>query len=127
MTIDELIQSVIGACFEVSNELGAGFVESVYEKALLVALREKGFNADNQSKMQVVFRGVVVGNFCADIVVQNKLVIELKAVKMLLPEHIAQLLNYLRTSRKEAGLLVNFGRSRIEYRRFDNRFLKPDV
>ena len=122
MNIDELTKKVIGACFEVSNELGIGFLESVYEKALLVALSDKGLIAERQVPLKVPFREVIVGEFFADIVVEDRLVVELKAVKCLLPEHVAQVLNYLRAGGKETGLLVNFGQTKLEYRRFDNRF-----
>ena len=123
MHLNELTEQVIGACFEVSNELGIGFLESVYEKALLVALRDKGLSAERQVPLKVSFREVIVGEFFADILVENKLIVELKAVKILLPEHAAQVLNYLRASEVHAGLLVNFGQARLEYRRFDNRFI----
>lgn len=123
-SIYELTEKVIGACFEVSNELGVGFLESVYEKALLVALRDKGLTAERQLPINVSFREVIVGEFFADIMVGNKLIVELKAVKSLLPEHAAQVLNYLRASAIQTGLLVNFGQARLEYRRFDNRFIR---
>lgn len=124
MNIDELSEKVIGACFEVSNELGIGFLESVYGKALLVALSDKGVPAKRQMPIKVKFRDVIVGEFFADILVGTNLIVELKAVKKLLPEHAAQVLNYLKASELGAGLLVNFGQTRVEYRRFDNRF-KP--
>ena len=126
MHLDVLTEKVIGACFEVSNELGIGFLESVYEKALLVVLVDKGLVAERQVPLKVSFRETIVGNFFADVVVEGTLVVELKAVKSLLPEHAAQVLNYLRASGKGAGLLVNFGQPRLEYRRFDNRFHKTN-
>jgi GxxExxY protein len=89
----------------------------------LVALSDKGLTAERQVPQKVSFRGVTDGEFFADILVVNKLVVELKAVKSLLPEHAAQVLNYLRASELQTGLLVNFGQTRLEYRRFDNRFL----
>ena len=121
MQLDELTGQVIGACFEVSNELGVGFLESVYEKALLVALRDKGINAHSQVPLKVSFRNQCVGDFYADIVVEKELILELKVVKSIAPEHIAQTLNYLKASKNKAGLLVNFGKTRLEYRRFNNR------
>ena len=122
MNIDTLTEGIIGCCFEVSNELGCGFLESVYEKALLIALRQKGFTAESQVSLNVQFRGQSVGEFYADIVVDQSVIIELKSVKVLCPEHAAQVLNYLRASDIPAGLLVNFGTSKIEYRRFNNYF-----
>lgn len=122
MDIDELTKVVIGCCFEVSNELGSGFLESVYEKSLAIALREKGLKVDRQAPISVGFRGHAVGDFFADIVVNQALIVELKAVKSITPEHAAQVLNYLRASHIRAGLLVNFGVPRAEIRRFNNYF-----
>lgn len=121
MHLDELTGQVIGACFEVSNELGIGFVESVYEKALLVALAQRGVEARSQVPVKVMFRSQQVGEFYPDILVEEKLIVELKAVKTLVAEHFAQVLNYLRATGKEVGLLVNFGQQKLEYRRFNNR------
>jgi GxxExxY protein len=121
MILDELTEQVLGACFEVSNELGAGFLESVYEKALLIALREKGLAAQGQVPLQVRFRNQVVGDFYADVVVEGLVLVELKAVKALASEHVAQVLNYLRGTNIAVGLLVNFGTPKLEIRRFENR------
>ena len=120
MLHEELTEGVLAACFEVSNELGSGFVESVYEKALLIALRDKGIAAKAQVPLKVVFRGEVVGDFLADILVADKLILELKAVKTLLPEHQAQVVNYLKSTGIQVGLLINFGNPRVEYKRLYN-------
>ena len=124
MKYEELTSEILNACFEVSNELGRGFLESVYEKALLLALREKGLSAQSQVPLNVNFRGQCVGTFFADIVVENKVLLELKAVKAIAPEHIAQILNYLKATGMEVGLLINFSSTKLEYRRFNNRFEK---
>lgn len=113
----ELTSAILEACFETMNELGAGFVESVYQNALLIALREKGLEVQAQVPLTVTFRGQVVGQFVADIVVEGKVIVELKAVRQLAPEHIAQTINYLNATGIEVGLLVNFGNPRLEYRR----------
>ena len=113
----DLTEKVIGVCFEVSNELGGGFLESVYQKALIIALTEKGLNAKEQAPLSVTFRGQTVGDFYADILVENRLIMELKAVKALSPDHEAQLMNYLKASGIKVGLLVNFGRKRLEWKR----------
>ncbi len=113
----EITERIIEACYEVANELGAGFLESVYEKALLVALREKGIDAASQVPMAVSFRGQNVGEFFADIIVESKVVVEVKAVKRLLPEHSAQVINYLKATGMEVGLLVNFGGPKVEIKR----------
>lgn len=114
----DLTEKIIAACFEVSNELGAGFLESVYEKALLIALSGRGIVAESQLPLQVRFRNQVVGDFYADIVVENVILLELKAVRGLAPEHQAQVINYLKATGMEVGLLVNFGNPKLEYRRF---------
>lgn len=124
MVLCELTETILAACFEVSNELGVGFVESVYEKALMIALKNKGVEAENQHQLSVTFRNEPVGSFYADIIVNQTVILELKAVKNLLPEHQAQLLNYLKASGLPVGLLINFGMPRLEYRRFDNKFIK---
>lgn len=114
---EETTRTILEACFEVSNELGAGFVESVYEKALLIALRQKGLKAQAQVPLTVTFRGRSVGQFLADILVKDTVLLELKAVKALAPEHQAQVINYLKATGIEVGLLVNFGRPTLEYKR----------
>ena len=113
----EITEAVIGCAFEVIRELGAGFLESVYEKALLLALRQKGLSAIAQHPVKVSFRGENVGEFYADMLVEQKVIIELKAVKTLAPEHQAQLINYLQASGIEVGLLINFGNPKLEIKR----------
>jgi len=114
----EITQVVIGCAFEVMKELGAGFLESVYEKALLLVLRQKELSAVAQHPIKVKFRGETVGEFFADLLVENQVVVELKAVKAIAPEHQAQVINYLNATGIEVGLLINFGNPRLEYRRF---------
>ncbi|NJM53842.1 MAG: GxxExxY protein, partial [Blastocatellia bacterium] len=118
----DLTGKILEGCFEVSKELGVGFVESVYEKALMVALKQKGLKVENQVPLKVKFRGVIVGEFYADLLVEDKILIELKAVNAFINEHFAQILNYLKATEKEVGLIVNFARPKLEYRRFNNRF-----
>ena len=115
MLFDALTGKILEACFEVSRELGAGFLESVYEKALLVALKQKGLNAVCQVPLKVKFRGVIVGEFYADVLVEEKVLVELKAVSRVLSEHKAQVINYLKATGIEIGLLVNFGNPKLEY------------
>ncbi len=113
----ELTEKVIGACFEVLNELGSGFLESVYQKALVIALTQLGLKAAEEVALKVTFRHRIVGDFYPDILVEDRLLIELKAVRALTPEHEAQLLNYLKATGVKVGLLVNFGRRRLEWKR----------
>lgn len=113
----EITEAVIGCAFEVTKELGPGFLESVYEKALLLALLQKGLSAIAQYPLKVSFRGEYVGEFFADILVEQKVLVELKTVKTLTPEHQAQLINYLHASGIEVGLLINFGNPRLEIKR----------
>ena len=122
MKLEDLTQRILKASFQVSNELGIGFLESVYENAFLIALRDEGLRANSQVSLKVPFRGEIVGCFAADIVVEDKVLVELKAVKTLAPEHVAQVLNYLKATKIEVGLLINFGSSKLEYRRFNNHF-----
>ena len=117
MLHEDLTAKALEACFEVAKELGAGFLESVYEKALVVALRQKGLNAKEQFPLAVKFRGQVVGEFFADILLEDKVIIELKAARALTVEHQAQVINYLNATGIEVGLLVNFGNPRLEYKR----------
>ena len=114
----EITSAIIGCAFPVINELGAGFLESVYERAMLVALAEKGISATCQQPVKVMFRNECVGDFYADILVENKVIVELKAVKSLTPVHQAQVINYLKATGIEVGLLINFGNPKLQYKRF---------
>ena len=117
MNTDELTELVIGAFLEVSNTLGAGFLEKVYERALLRELGLRGIRAKAQVSFSVMYKGLSVGDYYADIVVEDLLVIELKCVDRLVDEHLAQCLNYLKASGREICLLVNFQRPRVEWKR----------
>ena len=110
----EITKAVIGCAFEVINELGSGFFESVYEKAMLVALQQKGLSVQAQHPIRVVFRQKCVGEFIADHLVEQRVIVELKAVKAIAPEHQAQIINYLNATGIEVGLLINFGRPKLE-------------
>src|SRR5688572_3477084 len=117
----ELTETIIGVFYDVYNELGHGFLESVYEKAFEVALTAKGVNVCCQIAVPVWFHGHRVGDFTADLLVERSVLLELKAVRTLDSAHEAQLLNYLRATEIEVGLLFNFGIKR-EFKRlaFDN-------
>ena len=117
----ELTEAIIGVFFEVYNELGHSFLESVYEKAFEVALTSKGLDVRRQIQVPVWFRGHKVGDFVADVLVNRSVLLELKAARTLDSAHEAQLLDYLRATEIEVGLLFNFG-IKPEFRRlaFDN-------
>ena len=114
----KITEAIIGCAFEVINELGVGFLESVYEKSLAIALQEKGLQVQCQHPIQVRFRNRVVGEYYADLLVEGKVIVEFKAVKAIAPEHQAQIINYLKATGIEVGLLINFGSSKLEYKRF---------
>jgi GxxExxY protein len=123
---EEITNKILAACFEVSTELGAGFLESVYQNALMIALQEKGLTIEREYPLAVSFRGRNVGQFYADILVEGKIILELKAASALTDIHKAQVINYLKATGNEVGLLINFGNPKLEYRRFDNRFKKEE-
>ena len=110
-------ERVISCAFEVSNTLGAGFVEQVYENALCIELERAGIPFRRQQRYVVRYKNENIGNYIADIVVEDKLLIELKALSALNREHEAQLMNYLKASGIEVGLLLNFGTPRIGMKR----------
>jgi GxxExxY protein len=116
-SLDSLTERVIGAVFEVANTLGAGFLEKVYERALLHELRLRGIRAVGQASFPVLYKGQYAGEFFADIVAENTVVIELKCVERLGREHMAQCLNYLRASGLEVCLLINLQKPTVEWKR----------
>jgi GxxExxY protein len=117
MLHQELTHTILQACFEVANELGSGYLESVYQHALMIALQQKGLNVVAQVPLKVTFRGQIVGDYFADLLVEGKVIVELKAIQALAPEHQAQVINYLKATGIDVGLLVNFGRREIQYHR----------
>ncbi|HSI76925.1 MAG TPA: GxxExxY protein [Lunatimonas sp.] len=134
MKIDELKHSdltngIIKAFYKVYNALGYGFLEKVYENALFIELVNNQYVVEKQSKILVSYEGVNVGNYYADLLVENKVIIEVKASSSLSHEHEAQLINYLRATKIEVGLLLNFGKS-PNFRRkiyFNGEILDPDI
>ena len=118
----ELTSKIIGCAYKVYNELGFGFLESVYKKAMLIELSKNGLNAESEKPLKVYYDGYVVGDFYVDIFVEECILIELKAVRNLAKEHEVQLVNYLKGLTKEVGLLINFGPSGVEVKR---KYRKP--
>ena len=118
MDINELTYLINGAIFEVTRVLGAGFLEKVYENALMVELVKRGLKAKNQVPIEVKYKDIEVGEYYADIVVENQVILELKSIESLQKIHEAQLLNYLKASGFKIGLLVNFTYPKAEIKRF---------
>jgi GxxExxY protein len=110
---NELSEAILGAAYAVSNSLGAGFLEKVYENALAHELRKMGMRIDQQACLQVVYDGVVVGEYVADLIVEGRVLVELKAVKEFDDVHRAQVLNYLKATNLKLGLLLNFGTPKV--------------
>ena len=114
---DLLTERVLGAVFEVANTLGAGFLERVYQRALLAELRLRGIRAVVEASFPVTYKGHRVGEYFSDLLVEDALVIELKCVERLTNEHTSQCLNYLRASGRTLCLLVNFQKPKVERKR----------
>jgi GxxExxY protein len=113
----DLTQSIIGCAYQVFNTLGAGFAETVYHQSLLIELREAGLIAESQVPLDVHYHGQLVGSFYADIIVEDSVIVELKAIETLAKVHEVQLVHYLVATGKPVGLLINFGPSEVEVRR----------
>jgi len=114
---DPISERVIACAFKVQNSLGCGFLEKVYENALVHECRKEGLVFTAQHPIQVFYDGIVVGDFVADMLVEHRLLVELKAAKALDDIHLAQCLNYLKASGLHVCLLLNFGRPELEIRR----------
>jgi GxxExxY protein len=124
--LESLTERELAAIFEVSNTLGAGFLEKVYERALLRELALRGISATAQASFAIAYKGQYVGEYFADILVENALVVELKCVDRLANEHTAQRLNYLRASGKTVCLLVSFQKPKVEWRRIVQGYQEHD-
>jgi GxxExxY protein len=113
----ELTEKIIGCAYKVYNEMGFGFLESVYEKCLLIELKKAGLQAEEQAPIHVFYDGENVGEFFADIVVEGKVILELKSVRRVIRAHEVQLVNYLKATRTPVGLILNFGEEKVEVKR----------
>lgn len=117
----ELTEKIIGAFFRVYNQLGYWFAEKVYENALAIELRKQGLLVEQQKPISVYYDCLLVGEYFADIIVENVVIVELKAVRQLVNDHVSQLINYLKATPIEVGLLLNFGQKAEHIRKvFDN-------
>ncbi|HKJ33052.1 MAG TPA: GxxExxY protein [Balneolales bacterium] len=106
----ELTSKIIKAFYRVNDRLGYGFLEKVYENAMFIELREKGLQVEKQKNIKVYYKGHEVGDYYADLIINNLVIVELKAAEILSKEHEVQLINYLRSTKIEIGLLLNFGK-----------------
>lgn len=113
----ELTKKILEVAFKVHNTLGAGFLEKVYENALGMEFKNRGIPFEQQKSLLVRYNGAVVGDYAADLVVEGKVILELKTVQTLDSVHEAQLLNYLRATGLQVGLLLNFAKPKLEYKR----------
>ena len=120
--LDRVTEQIIGCAFQVANGLGSGFLEKVYENALVIELLRAGLRIEQQKSIPVLYRKQVVGDYIADLLVENSELVELKATKLLDEIHMAQCLNYLRAANLRLCLLINFGRPKIEVKRIINGF-----
>lgn len=117
----DLTEQIIGAFYAVYSALGYGFLENVYVKALMIELKQRGMTVDDELPINVYYAGQQVGEYYADLIVNNLIILEIKAAKNLADEHEAQLLNYLKATPYEVGLLLNFGpKPETKRRSFDN-------
>ena len=113
----DLTAKIIESAYKVHNTLGFGFLESVYQNALLIELEKAGLKAHKEAPIKVFYNEKIVGDYVADIIVEDKVILELKSVKELHPAHEAQLTNYLKATGVEVGLLINFGGERVDVKR----------
>ena len=110
MLHSDITEKIIEAFYKVYNTLGYGFLEKVYENSVIIKLKQLGFSVEKQKKIKVYFEGNVVGEYIADLIINKKVIIEIKAVEKLCEEHKFQLINYLKATNMEVGLLLNFGK-----------------
>ena len=113
----DLAGKVIGLAMKIHSTLGAGFLETVYHKALAHELTKAGIRFESEKPLSVFYDGVLVGDFVADFLIENELIVELKAVQNLVPAHEVQTVNYLVATGKDVGLLINFGSERLEFKK----------
>lgn len=115
--LNEITEKIIGCAYLVCNQLGAGFVEKVYENALAIELRKASIHYQQQAPFVVKYNQAVVGEFVCDFLVESKVILELKAVKAIDENHLAQCMNYLKAGNMRLGLVINFGKPKVEIKR----------
>jgi len=120
--IDTITGKIIACAYTVSNTLGSGFLEKVYENAMIIELRENELTVEAQKPLDVKYKGHLIGEYYADLVVEEKIIIELKAAKQIENSHKAQLINYLNACNIRYGLILNFGNPKVEIKRLVNGY-----
>ncbi len=113
----DICDSIIGIAIAVQKELGTGFLEKVYENSLVIAFQEAGIKVEQQKSIEVQFRNQIVGEYFADLLIDDKIILELKALEEIHPVHKAQLINYLKATGYKIGYVINFGKSPLEFKR----------
>ena len=117
MEYEKLTEKIIGCSYRVYNTMGFGFLESVYQKCMLIELEKAGLNAESQKPIAVHFGNEILGEFIADIIVNDTVIVELKSVRQIIKSHEVQLVNYLVATGKPVGLIINFGTKKVEIKR----------
>jgi len=117
MQYEELTEKIIGCAYRVYNKMGFGFLESVYEKCLLIELKKEGLQTESQKAVIVKYENEIVGQFTTDILVEDTIILELKSVKQIIQAHEVQMVSYLVATGKEVGLILNFGEQKVEVKR----------
>jgi GxxExxY protein len=120
--LDSITKKIIGCIYKVSNTLGSGFLEKVYENALAIEIRKAGLKVEQQHGIKVKYDGTIVGEFAADLLIEESVLVELKAAKALDDAHMSQCLNYLKATGLAVCLLVNLGKPKVEIKRIVNNF-----
>ena len=122
MEYEDITQETIGSAYQVHNQLGFGFLESVYKKAMIIELTKKNLKVEHEKPLKVYYDNQVVGEFYVDLFIEDEIIVELKSVRGLMKEHEVQLVNYLNVLNKEIGLLINFCESGVQVKR---KYRKP--
>lgn len=120
--LNKVTETVIGCAYRVSDNLGCGFLEKIYENALAHELRKTGLKVEQQKRFNVAYDGILVGEYIADLIAEDEVIVETKATKAIEEVHTAQCLNYLRATGLKVGLVLNFGTTRVSVKRVVNRF-----
>ena len=125
MGYDYLTEKIIKAAYKVHNVLGKGFLEKVYQNAMFIELMDMGLSVDMEMPLEVFYKGHKVGSFYADLIVEDEIIVELKAVENLAKVHEVQLVNYLNATKNDTGLLINFG-DKVEVKRKFRNYIKVE-